>query len=841
MMNLKKLFLLAALIPQLLLARDIKLTDGWLLNGTYKATVPSTVMGVLTANGEYPGILEGMAYKDIDKSRFDAPFTYTREFELTPEDLKGNVFLNLDGISYRANIRLNGKLIADKNTIFGTYRRFHLNITKVAKAQNKLEIEVFRAQKGEPNAGYVDWNPRPADESMGIFRPVTIHTCGDVLLENMGVTSEVNVATLQEAWLNLAVDVENLSNHAVQGELVGQFEGKEFRYPVSLKVGERKTLRLNADDIARFHVLNPRLWWCRQMGSPELYDMSLKFEAASQVSDACETTFGIREIGTYYTRDGFKGFTLNGKPVLVRGGGWTDDIFMRDTEERYDTQLDYVCDMNLNAIRMENIWGSSQYVFDQCDKKGILLLPGWSCQWEWEGHLGKPCDNNYGGMTSPSEMKLMGQYFTDQILWLRNHPSIICWFVGSDMLPLPQLEVEYNEILRQLDKSRPLITSAKKLTSVISGCSGMKMEGPYNYVAPSYWYDRKALGGAVGFNTETGIGAQLPQRESLIKMLGKNPWPISEVWDYHCTFSNTSMGKVDLLKDAVEGRYGEATSLNDFLKKADLINYESTRAMFEAFRAREPYTTGIIQWMLNPARPGLYWQLYDHYLVPNASYYSVKKGNAAQQLVYDYQGNILGVNATPEVVKGTAHLKIYDLAGKILAEESKAVELNPRKPLKVFKVPAVEGNAFLFLHFTDENGKTVENNYVLTSTPDEFDWEKSDWITTPMKKHGDFHQLASLQQVKPEVKTAVEGNKLIITLENKADVVAFFVRLALKDKNGELIVPAYYSDNYLSMEPGTTQTITCDVPQAQWAKGTHLTIEGWNVQEMDFPIKIVKK
>lgn len=840
-MKLSKLILLAFLLPQVLWARDIQLREGWLLNGTYNATVPSTVMGVLTANGEYPGILEGLAYKDIDKTRFDAPFIYSREFSLTPEDLKGNVFLNLDGISYRANIRLNGKLIADKNTIYGSYRRFQLDITNEVKELNKLEIEVFRAQKGEPNAGYVDWNPRPVDSSMGIFRPVTIHTCGDVLLENLGVNSEVNTATLSEAWLHLSVDAINLSQEEVKGELVGKFEEREFRYPVSLKSGEKKTICLDAGDIAAFHVINPRLWWCRQMGNPELYHMDLKFEVSSQPTDVCETSFGIREIGSYYTREGFMGFQLNGKPVLIRGGGWTDDIFMRDTEERYITQLDYVCDMNLNAIRLENIWGTSQFLFDQCDQKGILVLPGWTCHWEWDSYLGKKCDKNYGGMTSPEDVILMGQYFTDQILWLRNHPSIICWFVGSDMLPLPELERNYREILRQFDKSRPLVTSAKKMNSLISGSSGMKMEGPYNYVAPSYWYDCKAPGGAVGFNTETGIGAQLPQRESLIKMLGEPPWPISEVWNYHCTASNTSMGKVELLKDAVEGRYGEATTLNDFLKKADLINYDGTRAMFEAFRAKEPSTTGIIQWMLNPARPGLYWQLYDHYLVPNAAYYSVKKGNESLQLINDYNGNIIGVNATPEVAKATALLQIYDIKGKLIQTESKEVELTPRKPLKVFRLPEIKDNAFLFLELKVADGTLYQNNYVLSSSPDVSDWEKSDWIATPVKKHADFHALATLDKVKPVVKTIVEKNKLTIFIENNSPVVVFFMRLALKNKAGELIVPAYYSDNYLTLKPGSSSSITCFIPDIKWEKGTCLVLEGWNTDEVKIPLKYIKK
>lgn len=836
MKNLKLLAILA-LLPLPFYAKDIKLTDGWLLNGTYKASVPSTVMGVLTANGEYPGILEGMAYKNIDRSRFDSSFRYSKEFNLDSNDLKEHVFLQLDGISYRANVFLNGKLIADKNNIYGTYRRHSLDITNFVKENNILEIEVFRAQKGEPNAGYVDWNPRPADESMGIFRPVTIHTCGDVLLQNAGVSSEVNTVTLKEAWLHVAADLTNLSSHDVQGTLVGRYDGKEFHYPVTLKAGEKRTVRLNSDMVKELHVVNPRLWWCRQMGSPELYDMQLEFKVGQSTTDQSETTFGIREIGSYYTKEGFRGFTLNGKQVLVRGGGWTDDIFMRDDEKRYETQINYVVDMNMNAIRMENIWGTSQFVFDVCDKKGILVLPGWTCHWEWDEYLGKHCDEIYGGLLSESDRILMGQYMTDQVLWLRNHPSIICWFVGSDKLPTEALERDYNEILRQIDPTRPLVTSAKKQESTLSGSAGMKMEGPYNYVAPSYWYDKRAVGGAVGFNTETGIGAQLPQKESLIRMLGTNPWPVSEVWNYHCTASNTNMGKVDVLQDIVSGRYGEPANLEDFLHKADLANYESTRAMFEAFRVREPHTTGIIQWMLNAARPGLYWQLYDHYLVPNASYYSVKKGNEPCQLIYDYADNIWVVNDTQEnhVLKAT--MKVYGINGELLAEENKEITSAPRKPAKVFKLNAIADNAFLFLELTDENGKTVLNDYVLTAKPDEHDWGKSDWIMTPLKTYGDYKKLSTLPVIKPVVKTVVEESKIIITIENPSQAVAFFLRLAIKDKSGQLITPAFYSENYLSMEPHSRKTIECNLGETALPKGAKLMVEGWNVAEQNLTLR----
>lgn len=816
-------------------ARTIELNSGWTLQGRYKATVPSTVMGVLTANGEYAGILNGTAYKNIDRSRFDKPWTYSTKFHLCDNDLKGHVFLQLDGISYRANIRLNGTLIADTASIYGTYRRHRIDMTRLAKADNTLDIELFKAKAGEPNAGYVDWNPRPADESMGIIRPVSIVTCGDVALTSPAVTSEVNTATLDEAWLTLSAQVENIADHAVSGELRGMIDGKVFAWPVTLRAGERRLLRLSPDDIDLLHVKNPRLWWCRGMGKAELYDMRLSFVADGKTQDATSLRFGIRQVGEYFTERGDRGFTLNGKRVLVRGGGWTDDIFMRDTPESNAEQLYKVCDMNLNAVRMENIWGKSQDIFDRCDSLGIMLLPGWTCHWEWEDYLGVPDDELYGCMTSDKDIRLMTQYFEDQLLWLRHHPSIICWFVGSDKLPMPELEQNYRHLLNRLDPSRPLITSAKKLESRLSGTAGMKMAGPYDYVGPAYWYSDKAPGGAFGFNTETGIGAQVPQKESLRRMIGKDLWPINDTWNYHCTASKSSMGKLNRLQEMVKSRYGAPSSLDDFLHKADLANYESTRAMFEAFRVNTPASTGIVQWMLNSARPGIYWQLYDHYGQPNAAYYSVKKGNAPLQLIYDYAiHDIMAVNGTLRSEHVNANMRLYATDGKLLNEKDTTFIVGSQSHGRVFSVPEVKGNAFLFLTLTNEKGDTIANNdYMLAERMDEYDWEASDWITTPIKRYADYTSLASLEKAELQAKAIASHDgdslRIRIDLDNTGKTVALLVRLAMTDRSGNLVAPAHYSDNYVTLAPGERRVITCELPRRDSVKGLKLSADGWNM------------
>ena len=829
----KKLLIMTMLMAAMQVsASEQVLSDGWKVQSsatkkTYNAQVPSTVMGTLTRNGLYKGILEGVAYKQYDTKPFDCSWWSRRDFTLKELSPKEHVLLVFDGICYRANVYVNGTLIASKDTLCGSFRRHVLDITSVAKAKNKLAVEVFRAQPGDPNIGFVDWNPRPLDESMGLFREVRVIRTGDVAIGEGSVESKIDLKTLKEAWLTVRAMLRNLTDQTVKGEVRGKFDGRQFSAPVTL--APREVRDFSVSDLEALHVKNPRLWWCYNMGKPELYDMTLEFVTDGVVSDDEQLTFGIREIKDYHTSEGYRGFILNGKHVLIRGAGWTDDIFLRDTPESNEVQVRYVRDMNLNCIRFENVWGTSQNIYDLCDRYGLLVLTGWSCQWEWAEYLGKPIDKKYGGIVSPEDIALISRSFGDQVRWLRRHPSIIAWFVGSDLLPHPDLERRYIDILKQSD-NRPHLISAANTKSEVSGLSGMKMAGPYDYVAPNYWYLAEAPGGAFGFNTETGIGAQLPVRESLEKMIGKNLWPLNDVWYYHCTVSATAMNNLDRLQKVINGRYGEPTGLEDFLHKADLVNYDGTRAMFESFRANVPRATGIVQWMLNSARPGLYWQLYDYYLVPNASYYSVKKGNAPLQLVLDYaKHTVYAVNEQMDASHLQASMSLYGLDGKLLAERTYPVSVAPYSSVKAFDVPVVEGVSFLFLTLKDCKGNAIANNeYALSSVADEYDWSTSDWYKTEFTRFADYKPLSQLPKADVQIKSReYKDGRLTLTLSNASDCVAFFIRLAAKDAVGNLIVPAFWSDNYVSIPPRGEIQVTCDLSEEPQT----LTLNGWNTVE----------
>jgi len=791
-----------------------ELSSGWTLSREgaseqYAATVPSTVAGTLYDNGFFgQDLLEGRNYEQVDKSIFDEVWTYGTTFAGKPA--RGQYTeLVFDGLGYYADVFLNGKQIASSDTTAGVFIRRAYDVTGLLKANNKLEVKLRRAQKGDLNIGFVDWNPRPLDESMGIVRPVTLHTTGAVSIEDVYVIPDLDVETFATADLKVRVRLCNRESRPVEAVLGLELEGGSASVPVTLAPGETKDVTLTPAEAALLHIDKPRVWWTWDLGLPELYRLAVKVEEKGTVSDCKDATFGIRRIESRLTENGYRQFTLNGKDILLKGAGWTDDIFLRDTPETLARQVKYVKDMNMNLIRFENIWGKDDTVYDLCDAQGVLALVGFSCQWEWEDYCGLPEVKGYGCINTPESEELAVQYFRAQVVRLHNHPSVIAWLTGSDRIPNPGLEKRYLEIFAQ-EEYRSYICSAKNLES-LAGRSGTKMEGPYEYVGPDYWYKDTKGGGAFGWNTETGIGTNLPQLESLRRMIPEDALrPLSDVWDYHCTASSSAMNTTKVLQETVNGLYGGFDSLEDFVRKAHAVDYDGTRGMFEAFRVRVPKTTGIVQWMLNSAWPSLYWQQYDYYGVPTAGYYGTKKACEPRQLIFDYATRkVCAVNESTAEQPLQATVKVYDAASRLIGQETKAVKVGYREVVPVFDLKQYDGKPhFVALRLTETDGTPVADNfYCLGARDNTYAWANKNWYLTPITEWTDLRFVFDLP--KADVEMTVEGDR--ITLVNKSKTIAPMIILKAKDAEGNLVVPAFWSDNFFPLLPGETKTVTCRV------------------------------
>ncbi len=816
-------------------------TTGW-----YPAAVPSTAMGALTTDGFFKDLFIADSLKSVSSGPFDKPWWFRTKFNLPVHKNGRHIFLKFDGINYYANIWLNSKRVAARDSIYGAFRTFSFDITDIVKdSMNILAVEVFRQRHGDFGLGFADWNPAPPDNNLGIWREVSIDISGDVSLENSWIRTDELSEDMSVASLSVITELVNHSSRNVSGELIGKGDDISFSKHIRLKAGERLKITLGPDEIKSLRITNPKLWWCNGMGEPNMNKLNLRFEEKDLVSDREDIRYGIRTIKTYFTKKGDKGFILNGKKVLIRGAGWTDDIFLRDTPERNEIQVQYVKHMNLNTIRLETFWGNSQSLYSLCDKYGIMIMAGWSCQWEWEDYLGKACDE-YGGIKTEADIDLMVKSLGDQIRLLQRHPSIIVWFVGSDMIPRPALEQKYKELIAGLD-DRPYLAAASKKISTVSGPTGMKMNGPYDYEGPGYWYVDTVNGGAFGFNTETGPGPQVPVKETLLKIIPQNKlWPINDTWNYHCNPSKTSFNNLDIFNGVMQQRYGYATNLDNYLLKADVQGYEAMRPMFEAFRVNRSNATGVIQWMLNSAWPSLYWQLYDYYLVPASAYYAAKKANAPVQIVYNYGNhNLYVVN---ETLKGLAKLKVrirlVDLDGRQILSEERMMAVAGNSTLKIFAVPPVTGISFLSLELLNKkNVRLADNFYWLSPKGDEYAWDKTEWYYTPMQVSADFRALNYMAPADVNIGyTHQIINKQAIVdvkLTNFSNKTAFFIRMNLKDKNEETLVPVFWNDNYVSLLPGDSRTYRCRLPDTVSSSDEiSLIVSGWNVKEQVLKIKL---
>jgi len=814
---------------------------GFIAKGWLPTEVPSTVMAALVRNGVHKDPFFGQNLAAISPEPFKQGWWYRTEFTAEKVGDGTHTRLRFDGLNFRADIWLNGKKLEGRDEICGTFRTFDLDITTELKAgANALAVEVFPSQPGDFTMGFVDWNPLPPDRNMGIFREVKLHRTGPVALQDVYVRSTVDLKTLKEASLEIGAELVNREDQPQAGTLQGAIGDLCFQVPYALKPGERKALRLGPDQVPGLRIRNPRLWWPHNLGKPELYTLELSALEGQRPSDAQAVTFGIRQVGDYLNEQGHRGYIVNGQKVLIRGAGWVDDLFLREDAKDLEAQFQYVKHMNLNTVRLEGFWGSTQRLYDLADREGILLMVGWSCQWEWPEYLGKPIVENesFGGPKAPGEVDLVTAYLRDQVRWLRNHPSLLVWVVGSDKLPWPEVEKRYAADLAVIDPSRPILTSCKAVTSPISGPSAVKMAGPYDYVTPNYWWADTKNGGAFGFNTETGPGPQIPPLATLKRMLPADKlWPINEAWNFHC--GRFQFGNLDIYLKAFNARYGEAKSVEDFAFRTQAANYEAMRAMYDAFGANRPKATGVVQWMLNGAWPKFFWQLYDTFLMPNGAFYGARKGCQPLNLVYDYASRgVYLVNDTLQDAKEvTVRARIFRTDSTVASTQEVTVPCPPNASRKVLDLQDPGAGSpvhFLDLRLTEPGGKELANNFYWVSTkPDVLDDAKTTWYATPNAAFADFTALNSLPRARVKLEQrlgsgpAWEGE---ITLTNTSDVIAFGLELSVVRASGEPLLPVLWDDNYLSLLPRERRTIRVRLPGVD-LKGEipRITLNGWNL------------
>ncbi len=802
-------------------------TTAFKLKNWYPASVPSTVVGTLVDDRVYPDPFSAMNFKDLStNTAFKGPWWYRKEFRVSAGS-DNQVWLNFDGINYRANIWLNGKQIADTNEIVGAYRTYQFNITDAASGGKPvvLAVETFPADKESLGINWVDWNPTPPDKNMGLWRDVSVVTTGPVRLQNSHVVTKVDMPSLEAAHLMVSTDVQNKSERPLSTTLTCSIG--DLRFSKSIALGPYEVMHV---DIPEMTMEKPRLWWPVNMGPQNIYDLDLKAIANSVTSDEALIHVGIRETTSELNGKGARVFKINGKPVLVRGGGWAPDIFLRPSAEREVQELRYVKDMNLNAIRFEGKTESDRFL-DLCDREGILVIAGWCCCDYWE-QWSKWKDDDYA---------LAAKSLRDQVRRLRNHPCILTYWYGSDNPPNERAENDYLAVFKEMDWPNPTQSSASGKKAALTEKTGMKMSGPYEYVPPMYWYTDTKAGGAFGFNTETSPGPAIPPVDSLRRMVPLNHlWPIDEYWNFHA--GGGAFKTVNIFTEALNQRFGAATDVRDYAKKAQVMTYDGERAMFEAYGRNKYDSTGVIQWMMNNAWPSMIWHLYDYYLRPGGGYYGTKKACEPLHIQYSYDDrSVVVVNGFSQEFRGLkANATIYNLDMKEKFSQQSKINIGPDGTLRVMTLPQPEDLSptyFVKLKLVDAKTNLVsENFYWLSTKGDTLDKPKSgsDWYYTPTKEFADFTALNTLPPAKlnMQAKTERSGNGYVsrVTIENPGKTLAFFVHLRVdNDRDSEEILPVIWQDNYFSLLPGEKRELTATYENLPKYSKPIVRVEGWNL------------
>lgn len=827
---------------------DIISTGDFMPENWYKTSVPSTVLNVLVKNKVYPDPYFGMNLRSIpgtdyrmnrnfsnsemsELSPFRIPWWYRTEFQLPSEFDGKHVQLHFKGINYRASIWLNGKLLADSSEVAGVFRIYEFDVTDYINREGKnyLAVEVTAPRKDDLAITWVEWNPAPPDKDMGIWHDVLLSASGGVTVRHPQVETKFDLPSLDVAHLTVRADVKNNTGNPVKGILKGTIEDISFSKDVDLEPDQLKTVTFDPSEYEQLNFNNPRIWWPSHYGESNLYKLKLEFEADGTTSDIQSVNFGIREVSSELTGNNYLLFKINGKNILIRGGGWASDMMLRSDSARLEAQIRYVKDMNLNAIRQEGKL-ENDYFFDLCDQYGILVLPGWCCCDQWEQWDEWDKEDYY----------VAEQSMKDQVLRLRGRASVLTWLYGSDYPPPPDVEKTYLSTFLQYNWPNPHQSSAALKPTEITGYSGIRMEGPYFYTEPSYWLIDTANGGAFGFNAEIGPGASVPVLESILEMFPKDSlWPINDIWHYHGRGGGPAR-MLDMDTRALNARFGEAKNLEDYVKKSQLQAYEGKRAMFEAYGRNKYTSTGVIQWMLNNAWPGVYWNLYDYFLRTGGSYYGTKKACEPLHIQYSYDDNSVAVVSSflKEFTGLKASVKVlnFDLTEKYSDETT--FDISPDGSKKVLTIPEIEDLSvtyFVKLDLKDDQDKLLSTNfYWLSTTRPVFDWGKSYFWATPMISFPDFTALQTLPEVKLDVTSKInKDNTAQITVSNPSESLALAVNVRLtKGEGGKELIPVLYEDNYFTLLPGEAREIKATYLGRNLAgENPTLRIDGWNAKQ----------
>ena len=820
------------------------------LTGWMDAVVPGTVLTTLLQNKVFPDPFFGMNNELIpdihDTGAGFYTFWFRKNFSLPNLQASQQVWLKFRGINYSADVFLNGHRIIH-NTHQGMFLRQKYLVTNYLNDDepNVLAVIVYPpdpvgvANGGQGGDGTIarsvtqqytpgwDWVCPVHDRNTGIWDQVSLEITGPVDLCHPFIKTKVPGRRLpgakqDPAFIYLSAELQNTTDEVQKGNLIAEIVGQKWNQPVTIKAGEDVTV-----SFPEIKFENPKLWWPNGMGEPYLYPLQLRFEQDGKITDEESFQFGIRENSTYFDeKTGGRVFQVNGRKIFIKGGNWiSSDLLLRHTPGRYEAEVRMHAEMNMNMIR---IWGGSiterPEFYQACDKYGLLVWQDlWvtgDCNGRWFDPRKK--ESQARRQAYPDNHSLFLNSVIDQVKMLRNHPSLYLWCGGNEFPPPPDINDKLaNEIFPEYDGTRYYLnesTSADLIRNTIGGTG----DGPYGIQDPARFFNTPSF----PFNPEIG-SVGMPNVETMHKMMNEKDLTPPEnnrpnhMWQYH---KYIGYGKsID--------NFGEVKGIDDFCKKAQVVNYEQYRALQEGFNAGmwNRYT-GMLVWKNQNPWTSLRGQLYDVFLDQNGGFYGYMHGAKPLHVQLNLNDtSVCVVNQTLiDAENLTAVANLFDLNGSLL--NSQNFKLNvPSNSLEIAgktdtsKKP--DGLCFLRLVLKNAFGVTIDENLY--------------WLTSQPK---DFQDLETLKPALIELKTEKDkaGNDYVF-IKNSGQGTAFFTRLKITDKStNELILPVFFEDNYITLFPGEEKKLEFDLthlPREIKSENLVLQAEPWNSSLKEIKLK----
>lgn len=824
-------------------------SDTWM-----PAIVPGTVLNSLVFDKVYPEPYYGLNNKLTNKVIPDIAqaglsfYTYwfRTDFDLPAGYKNKNIWLQIDGINYRAEIWVNGTLAMN---ISGMFKQDYVDIADFVKPgeRNGLAIKVYpvdipgtnkpkpwRARGENKNGGdgniglnttmlmSVGWDftfkDGIRDRNTGIWRSISLYTTDKVALRHPFIKSELSKPGYDKTAETVSVEVYNVAMKTVKCLVKGEIAGEniQFEKSITLLRGEDKTVTFSPKDFPQLMIKDPRLWWPRFKGNPEMYELKLKVYVDGEMGDSITTKFGIREIiADRNTPDSSKTFYVNGKKIFIRGSNWIPEAMLRNSDERMYAELRYTKQSGVNLLRL---WGGgiaeSDYFYQLCDEFGILV---WEEFWLT------------GDTKHPSDKDLYFSNLASTIKRIRNHPSVAFYVASNESTEVSGTR----ELLNQLDGTRPY--------QMQSETDGVHDGSPYQQMNPMQHYENTASdrGSRVdGFNPEYGAPT-LPTVEVLREMMDeKDLWPINKtVWDY--LDGDGFHGMTGKYKDLVNN-YGESSSIDEFAQKAQLLGAMNAKSIWEVwnenkFSYGDRYCSGLLFWYHNSPTRQVCGRMWDWSLEPTASLYHTQNALEPLHAQFDYLKNTVSVYN--DYFRSFTNYKItaevYDLNSKKISSQSKIVATIPPDAVltdlvKLDFTKALTSIQFIKLSIDDESGKTITGSFYWRSN-DKYLGKQT--LTGPAT--GGFEALSSMKKVTLQAKmNTIKKDRsyfIELSIKNTSGNIAFFTQLQLLDLNGKPVRPSFYTDNFFSLLPGESKEIEIETSVENIRPGAKIVVKGWNI------------